>query len=281
MPIQSSNPLQKHFRQPQLYIQLPSKGRWWTAGSVSIPPTGELPVYSMTARDELAIKTPDALLNGQSTVDVIHSCIPDIKNAWDMPVVDLDAVLISIRQATYGNKMDYVSVCPHCQYKNEHTADLGMIMSLVSCPDFDTTLRVGALEFYFKSETFKTYNANSMRNFEEQRLIQSIANDSISDEEKENQFTVMFKKLLDMTVNKIADNVAAIKTSDGDTIVDPGHIVDFFHNCDKTMWNSIKDHLEKLGSANPIKELDVACDNDNCKKEYKAPLVFELSNFFG
>ena len=31
--------------------------------------------------DEITFKTPDALLNGQATVDVIQSCIPNIKDA--------------------------------------------------------------------------------------------------------------------------------------------------------------------------------------------------------
>lgn len=274
------NPLQKHFRQPQLYLKLPSRGRWWAQGAVNIPPTGELAVFSMTARDELAIKTPDALLNGQSTVDVIQSCLPDIRDPWEIPVVDLDAILISIRQATYGNKMDYVSICPHCQHKNEHVADLGQIMGLIACPDFAQTLKVNGLEFYFKPETYRTFNKNSIKNFEEQRLIQSVTNDALSDEEKENQFTIIFKKLLDMTVSKLADNVAAIKTPDS-TITNSEYILDFFHNCDKSVWNQVKSHLESLGSSNPIKELDVTCDNDECKKSYKTPLVFELSNFFG
>jgi hypothetical protein len=34
----------------------------------------------MTAKDELMFKTPDALLNGQSTVEVVKSCIPAIQD---------------------------------------------------------------------------------------------------------------------------------------------------------------------------------------------------------
>ena len=80
-----NNPLAKHFRQPQLYIQLPSKGKYYPPGTLEMPVTKELPVYPMTAKDELSFMTPDALLNGQGTVDVIQSCIPNIKDAWAMP----------------------------------------------------------------------------------------------------------------------------------------------------------------------------------------------------
>jgi hypothetical protein len=81
---ETSNPLLKHFRQPQLYLRLPSEGKWWSADSLELPVTKEIAVYAMTARDELLIKTPDALLNGQATVDVIQSCCPNIKDAWKL-----------------------------------------------------------------------------------------------------------------------------------------------------------------------------------------------------
>ena len=70
------NPLKKHLRQPKIYIKLPSQGKYWHPNAIDFPESGELPVYAMTARDEITFKTPDALLNGQATVDVIQSCMP-------------------------------------------------------------------------------------------------------------------------------------------------------------------------------------------------------------
>ena len=71
-----------------------------------MPPNGEIGIFPMTARDELVLKTPDALLNGASTVEVINSCVPAITDAWEIPSVDMDALLIGIRIATYGENMD-------------------------------------------------------------------------------------------------------------------------------------------------------------------------------
>jgi hypothetical protein len=63
----------------------------------------------MTAKDELMLKTPDALMNGQATVEVIKSCVPSIKNPWHMPSIDIDTILIAIRIATYGENMEFSS----------------------------------------------------------------------------------------------------------------------------------------------------------------------------
>ena len=100
------NPLTKYFRQPKVYVTLPSKGSHYAPGAIDMPENGELPVFAMTAKDELTMKTPDALLNGAATVNVIKSCIPDIIDPWQMPSIDLDAVLVAIRIATYGEILE-------------------------------------------------------------------------------------------------------------------------------------------------------------------------------
>ena len=105
MDIKRQNPLAKHFRQPILYISLPSQGKWYPADALDVPVNGQLPIYAMTAKDEITMKTPDALLNGASTAHVIESCCPGIKDPWKMPTVDLDTILIAIRLATYGEMM--------------------------------------------------------------------------------------------------------------------------------------------------------------------------------
>ena len=114
-----SNPLAKHFRQPAVYLRLPSGGAYWPNESVILPANGELPVYPMTTKDEIILRTPDALINGAGVVTVIQSCIPSITNAWNMPSVDVDACLIAIRIASYGNGMDVTVICPKCQNQED------------------------------------------------------------------------------------------------------------------------------------------------------------------
>ena len=52
-----SNPLSKYFRQSKLYISLPSQGKHYPAGAIDFPESGEVEVYSMTAKDELLFKS--------------------------------------------------------------------------------------------------------------------------------------------------------------------------------------------------------------------------------
>ena len=68
------NPLSKQFRRPSLYFKLPSGGKFYQPGAIDLPDNKELPVYPMTAIDEITSKTPDALYNGTAVVDIIKSC---------------------------------------------------------------------------------------------------------------------------------------------------------------------------------------------------------------
>lgn len=274
------NPLSKHFRQPQLYIKLPSDGRWYPPGALEVSETREYPVYSMSARDELTLKTPDALLNGQATVDVIHSCVPNIKNAWEMPSVDLDAVMIAIRQATYGNKMEFASLCPHCKRKTESALDLGALADTIKCPDYDKTITVEGLEFYLKPAIYRQLNKASQENFNQQRLISVVSDDSLEETEKLSKFHEIFNKLLDMTVETVSKSVAAIKTETGEVVTDKEHIDEFFRNCNKPVWEAIKERLEVIGKDSALKNIPITCEHEDCAKAYETPLVFEQSNFF-
>ena len=92
---QTANPLKQFFRQPSIYLRLPSLGQYWDQSAIDMPPNKELPVYPMTAIDEITYRTPDALFNGQAVINVIQSCIPAIRDAWSTPGSDLNSILVA------------------------------------------------------------------------------------------------------------------------------------------------------------------------------------------
>lgn len=277
----SSNPLQKHFRQPQLYIKLPSQGKYYSPGTIDYPVTGELPVLPMTARDELIYQTPDALLNGQATVDVIESCVPNIKDAWQMPACDLDTVLIGIRQATYGNEMEFTSVCPHCSQSNHSAVDLGQLQDIGIMADYQKeTLELNGMTFYFQPLNYRDFNESSREHYEHQRVLQIFNNSNFTEEEKQVKFEQAFLELMNYTISHAAKNVKAIKV-DNQLVNDQAQIIEFFENCDKKTWSTIEMFVKKLNEKTKLPEIALTCEHEACQKSYSSPLVFEQSNFFG
>lgn len=274
-----NNPLSKYFRQPILYINLPSRGKWYPNGSLDMPVTGSLPVYAMTARDEITLKTPDALLSGQSSVTVIESCCPSIKNAWKLPIVDLDTILIAMRIATYGKEMEFTTICPHCKTKNEHAVDLTVLLTQVKLADWDTPTIVGGLEIYLKPQTYEEFNQNSQMNYEEQRLLQLVSNEEIDEKEKLVRFNQIFNNLVETGISQVAKSISYIKTEDGSTVTDVAFIIEFLSNCDKAVWEQLQERMADMRALTQLK-VSTTCENPDCQESYETPFVFEQSSFF-
>ena len=279
-----NNPLRKYFRQPKIYLNLPSKGKFYPPGSLVMPENGELPIYPMTAKDELMIKTPDALINGQATIDVIKSCVPNIKDPWKMPSIDSDAVLIAIRLATFGEKLDINTKVPNTGEEKAFQVDLRSLLDQLVAFNFEPYVQINdELTVELRPLTYKEFTDNSLRSFEEQRIFRVVNDDSIPDEKKLQAFATSFKKLTELTIDLVLGSVAAIDTPEG-KVIDKQQIRDFFNNSDKTMFNRIIKHLEQMREGYSIKPFKVVSTPEEVENgapaEYEIPITFDQSNFF-
>jgi len=279
----SSNPLQKYYRQPKLYIKLPSNGKFYPPGTLDFSETGEYAIYSMTAKDELAFKTPDALLNGQSTVDVIQSCVPAIKNAWLMPTLDLDAVLVAIRIATFGHHLDLETKIPVTGEERSYGLDLRMIMDTFSNASYDDMFEMEGLKIYTRPLNYKEFSENSIKTFEEQRIFKIVNNNDISDKEKMELFQKSFAKLTDINITTVINSIRCIEV-EGQEVKDSEQITEFIQNSDKDFYNAITKHLEKQKSKFDIKPLTVETEPEDQEKgaptTFEIPITFDQANFF-
>lgn len=276
MASSASNPLQKHFRQPAFYLKLPSNGKFWPEGSVELSMSGDIPVYPMTVKDEITIKTPDALMNGSGVAEVIKSCCPNIKDPWAIPSTDLDAILLSIRSASYGPTMDIDTNCPYCSAENRHELDLRLLFDQIEPPQY-TPESIGDLTFQFKPQTFKDLNQNNLINYEQQKLIATINNSDLSEEDKLTQFQQIFPKLTDLNINTLANSIESI-TTNSQIVDDSTHIKEFLNNCDRQVYNAIKLKVDEYIAKTKLPAIDVSCQE--CTKEYKSDITFDQSNFF-
>lgn len=271
------NPLAGYFRQPKIFIKLPSDGNWYPPGALDKSATGEYPIYAMTAKDELMFKTPDALLSGQSTVEVIKSCIPSIKDPWTMPSLDVDASLIAIRIATYGEKMEVTANCPHCGADNEYDIDLVNWLNSITNFKYNPEIDIQELKIYIRPYTYKELSQTSLKTLEQQRIFNVINNEQMSDEEKIQKFGESFVKLTELTVDIIAGCIAKISTPQGD-VDDSEHIKEFVNNAPKNVFDMISEHVADMKKKIEIPVQHVACNE--CKEEFDMPVSMDQSNFF-
>lgn len=277
---ENQNPLSRYFRQPAIYIKLPSDGKFYGDNAVDIPANGELPVYPMTALDEITYRTADALFNGDAVVSVIKSCVPNIKDPWKMPAIDLDTVLVGIRIASYGHQMDFDSHCPYCDNENSFGVDLRGILDGIKIPDYEAKIQHGDVEIFFKPLTYTQVNQNAMVQFEDQKLLEILPNADIPDDEKIKRINDAFIALSKMTMSAVAQSISVIRAG-GEVVIDPTWIEEYVTNCDRDMFNRIRDHIVELKSQSELKPLKIRCQNHECGKEYESPFTLDVSNFFG
>jgi len=275
----TNNPLAKHFRQPAIFLKLPSGGRYYPEGTLELNLTGEVPIYPMTVKDELLLKTPDALMNGNSMSEMIKSCCPSIRDPQVIPLIDLDPILIAIRLASYGQGMDITSKCAGCGADNEHTIDLrGVLDNLPSLANLSNRAEHDTLQFTLKPQRFTDLNAAGLAQFEQRKLIATVSNSELPEEEKTRLFEESFKRLADLNITALVNCIESIQLDTGELVSDPQHIKEFLNNTDRATYDAVNELVNNFILANAIPPVDVACSE--CQTQYKVVLEFNQTNFF-
>jgi hypothetical protein len=231
----------------------------------------------MTAKDELMFKTPDALMNGQATVEVIKSCIPAIKNPWAMPSIDVDACLIAIRIATYGQEMDISADCPECSEENDYSFDLVNYLTHLNAFVYEAELTVGDLLIKIRPYNYQEVTRTNIKAMEQQNIFEIVNNDELDDEEKLSRFGASFVKLSELTVDVISGCIVSITTPEG-TVEDHSMIENFIANAPADVFHAINDHVSKMKNDIELKAQGVICSE--CNHQFDVNITMDQSNFF-
>ena len=275
---QTNNPLRRYFRQPVIHVRLPSGGKYYPPGTLDMPANGEIPILPMTAIDEITSRTPDALFNGSAVIDVIGSCVPSIKDPWQLPMTDFNTLLVSMRLASYGHEMEIASTCPKCGHNHMLTIDLRTVLDGLTTPNYDESVSSGDLTFYFAPLSYRQLNDISRTNFEDQKIIQAISDSELTEEDKLKRIGDAFRKITELTLKSIAQSISAIKTADT-MVTDTPSILEFLQNCPKHIFDQIRDHTVKLREATDLTPISVTCEE--CSEQYPQTFTLDMSNFFG
>lgn len=281
----NSNPLNRYYRQPAVYVRLPSKGAYYNDSVFEKTVTGEVPILPMTAKDEMAFKTPDALINGQATVDVIRSCVPNIKDPWKLVNYDLDTVLLGIRIATYGESMDINATVPVINEQITQAVSLPTLLDTIANiqlkDSFTTkdnfTIKVNPL-------TYKEITDVQVKTYNEQKTVVTVRNSQLTEEEKTVRYNETYKNLNDLNYLVLSNSITSIKTPDGTEVTDQTQIKEFLNNTGSTLVNEIQEGVLSLRSQAQIKPLRMQSTEEQIKKgapaNYEIPLTFDNANFF-
>lgn len=272
-----NNPLRQYFRRPAVYIKLPSEGKSYAPGVVDLPETGELPVYPMTAIDEITTRTPDALFNGTAIVELIKSCVPNIKDPWNITGDDIDAILIGIRAASNGDTLDIDSTCPNCEETGTYGLNLISVLSSLKGGAYDEIVDLGDLKIKLRPLTYKEMNESATRQFEIQRTFSQV--NMIEDAEQREKLGVQaLEQITELTMNLLSYTIEYIETPTTKVDEKP-FILDFLKNCDRNLYTQLRDKSGELKAMTEIQPMEIECPS--CHHQYKEPVNINPVDFFG
>jgi len=281
---QQNNPLSAYFRTPKMYTTLPTAGKFYSAEIIDLPENGELAVYPMTTKDEMMLKNPDALLNGEAVSNLIKSCIPEIKQPKEMYSADVDAALIAIRGASGGDEVEVSAECPKCNEPNTVTISVeGSLSAMTPLEDvYSKTLSNGlniiALPFTYKS-TIKA----GVASFQSTRSMQNIS-EMTDDMDRLKAFNESFIKLADLNFEMIIDSVQEIQFQNAEgeqeSVVDRASIREFLENTDNKTGKEIEAFINEVNDAGVKNEVRIECQAEECDEVFEAPINFDPVNFF-
>jgi regulator of replication initiation timing len=273
----ATNPLQKYFRQPKIFIDLPSKGLYYGDGRSGS--STNIPVYGMTGMDEIIMKTPDALFSGESTVKVVQSCCPNIVNAWKMPSIDVDCLLVAIRIASYGANMDVVHRCPNCQSINDYTVNLSDILGYLSSQVYDNKIDCGEIKIVIRPLAYEEITKFNIENYKLQKMLNQLSKLESSGEDDaaiKAQHDV-YQRISDMQLELFEISIEHIETPDGN-VYDKEFISEWIRNSDKDFFTNIKSKLERNKQQWDIPNQNVECPE--CQHHSKVVITMDQSSFF-
>ena len=278
----SDNPLKGHFRAPKLFTKLPSGGKFYTEDVLVLNNTGEVEVYAMTSRDEVMMRNPDALLNGESVAKVLTSCVPAIKKPRELLGADVDALMVAIQGATYGDEVTVETPCPECGNSVVGAGSVqASLATMTEVPD-DVKVEMNGLVIELRPVTYETTIAAGVSNFQNARSMASIA--GIEDDmEKLQAFNESYMKMAELNFMVILDSIYSISGTDADgeefIVTDRANIQEYMENCESEVGKAVTQQVNKLGEAGIDKEVSLQCQNEECGHVFKTNLEFDPVNF--
>lgn len=278
----AENPLSRWMRQPEIYIKLPSQGYFSENNDYELSVDNELGIAPMTTSDDILLKSPEGLLNGESMATVIQSCAPGIKNVKKLPAPDIDAILIGIRLVTYGDEMAFEVQCPECQTTNNYSTSLRYALENISLlePNYPIKLN-NKLTVFIRPFYYEDSVKEALQRYHEAQALTLLSEADLEDLEKTKKYTESITKIADLMTQLCASCVIKIIDPNNNEIeATREDVFQWVKNLSKQDAQKITDKVTEINNTGVNKEVEIICNNEKCKHEWKSQISFDPSYFF-
>jgi len=278
--VEQINPLKAYFRKPGIWIKLPSQGKFYKQPPADLNDMGEIPVYPLTAKDELVLKNADSLLNGSAITQVVNSCAPSISDPNNMPAVDLDSILIAVKRCTYGEKMNVNTKCT-CDNAKEHeiTIDLNAMIANIKLIEETAPIEFNnEVKVFVRPVTVKNILGLNWVQYEQVRSLQIAEQQQVDEKTKLNMLQQSYSALTNESVKVVASCIDTVLLPDGTAVSDAKMINEWVSDLSKTDYSLLEKAIMDTNTKGVNKEFTVHCPE--CNNNYTSTLDLNPTTFF-
>jgi hypothetical protein len=272
--------LRNHTRQPRIYIDLPTGGKFYKDNVFQDNQFVHIPVFGMSTMDEISLKTPDALFSGKATADVIKSCIPTVNDPYQIVRLDLEYILLAIKIATYGDILEINATCPKCAESTKVDADLSKILANFENSKIENEFILNNLTFKLQPITYREVTESGIESYALEKKIANAKKDLQLDQNYDEYLNKFLQELLLLNNQAMVKYISNISNNE-DEETDKTEIQEFIKNNDKKVAEMVSEKVNELVRDWSIPDLHVDCTNEECKNQFVTGIVLDYSNFFG
>jgi uncharacterized protein YlaN (UPF0358 family) len=214
---------------------------------------------------------------------VIESCCPYIKSADKVPSIDIDALLVAIRIATYGEGLDIEHTCSNCEHENDYTINLTKILEYFNDQTYDGKIIVDELTITLRPLNYKEVTDFNIENFKLQKMLFQLSKSGLADEEDgeeriKNLQNDIYKTISEIQVKLFISSIESIRVGN-ELVEEVEYISEWLQNAERGFFQEIKKKLERNKEIWEIPKQHVTCNK--CQHEADLSITLDPSNFFG
>lgn len=257
------NPLLERIVIPGETFRLPSGGIFYNHGEVDgTVKNGEIQVNPMTALDEIVMKSPNNLINGNGITEVLIKCMPQIINANDIFAKDVDYLMLCLRKVTYGDVVDvnYNHECTETAKSHTYTTSLTKFIN--NAKQIDPTTINSMYSVTLDNGQVVKMHPVRFRDIMKMMQASSMRVDNTSIEQLQNE---MFNAV-----------VSIISSVDG--IEDKADIMEWARTIPTTWFSKISNSVDKSSDWGPTTEFKTVCED--CGEEIEISVSLNPLTFF-
>lgn len=277
--IKKHNPLSQYFRTFKLYLKIPSGSSYYQPNVLEYTDSGEIGVMPMTGRDELALKNPDALLNGEALIEVLLSCVPALKSPKALLTNDIDALITAIRYATYNDTLETSLTCPSCHAENNFKLDLQYALDNMEMLEHNYVVNLDSgVSVHLKPYAFPEILMVLHSQLEQKKLSRAIESENLTDAQRTSIFSKAFKEIALTKYALLCNGVErVVDESNNVNVTDKDNIKEFLMNIDKKSADKIGDLIDKINQVGIKRSFTAKCEK--CNHEWESQIDFNPVNF--